>query len=130
MEVWKGRVQFVRKVVDHFVDLLTPQTTEPDFNLLSDFFSIEQTEGPQKKRQLGSDKDDRPKVDYQPVDPKWYHIRERAGGFTVGRTPNVPMPARSIARSSDVRWPAVDSIGRLQHPTFELQVSLLDQLLE
>lgn len=92
-KVWKGRVQFVRKIVDHFVELLTPPTTEPDFNLLSDFFSIEKTEGPQRKRQLGTDKNDRPKIEYPPVEPKWYHIKERAGGFTVGRTPNVPIPA-------------------------------------
>ena len=42
---WKGRVKFVRRIVDGLVELLTPPATEPDFDLLSDFFSIENIGG-------------------------------------------------------------------------------------
>jgi hypothetical protein len=97
-KTWKGRVKFVRKIVDHVVEFLTPATTEPDFDLLSDFFSIEQVEGPQRKRQSGGEKKDRPVIDMPDFVPKWYQIKERAGGFTVARNAQVEMPEGAALR--------------------------------
>jgi hypothetical protein len=97
-KTWKGRVTFVRKIVDHVVELLTPVTSEPDFDLLSDFFSIEQATGPQRHRQPGGDKKDRPVIDMPDFTPKWYHIKERVGGFTVARNVHVPMPEGAVLK--------------------------------
>jgi hypothetical protein len=91
---WKGRVKFVRGIVDSMVELLTPPTNEPDFDLLSDFFSVEQTTGAQRQRTPGDDKPERPKFDPPAVAPKWYQISEGRGGFTVSRTPQVEMPEK------------------------------------
>jgi hypothetical protein len=51
---WKNRIEFARRVVDNLVEYLTPSQTEPDFELLADFFSIEEAEGGQRNRQQGS----------------------------------------------------------------------------
>jgi len=102
-KTWKGRVTFVRKIVDSFVELLTPPTTEPDFDLLADFFSIEQTAGEQKKPRGGEngDTNGHGEIDFPPPSaPKWFQITERAGGFTVSRTANVPLPPTPALRVS------------------------------
>lgn len=92
-KVWKGRVKFVRGIVDSLVEILTPTTTEPDFDLLSDFFSVQLTSGNQRKRKTGDESIDAPKFEPPDVKPRWYRITERSGGFTLSRTPNVPLPA-------------------------------------
>ncbi len=92
-KTWKGRVTFVRRIVDSLVEILTPPATEPDFDLLSDFFSIERTSGEQRQRRVGEEVEAAPgRMDEITAKPKWYHITERTGGFTVSRMANVPMP--------------------------------------
>ena len=99
-KTWKGRVNFVRKIVDNVVDLLTPKTTEPDFDLLSDIFSIERVTGEQPKKLPGEKTKDEPTMEPIVVDPKWFRITERAGGFTITRTTGVPMPDKASLRVS------------------------------
>lgn len=103
-KLWKGRVKFVRRAVDGLVEVLTPPATEPDFDLLSDFFSIERTGGEQRHRRPGEDSKLPPHVDFPvpPSAPKWFHISPRpgGGGFTVGRVREVPMPPTPALRVS------------------------------
>src|SRR5260370_34313129 len=90
-KTWKGRVKFVRGIVDNLVEIATPPTTEPDFDLLSDFFSIERVGGNLRQRQGGEEVDENLKVRID-SEEKWFHISERVGGFTVSRMKSVPMP--------------------------------------
>src|SRR5690606_11352594 len=53
-KTWKNRVEFARRIVDHLVEYLTPNQSEPDFELLADFFSLEDPSGEQRNRQHGS----------------------------------------------------------------------------
>jgi hypothetical protein len=97
-KTWKGRVAFVRGIVDSLVEVLTPPTTEPDFDLLSDFFSIERVEGKQHQRAPGDQRKEKPVLPPIAINPKWYHITERAGGFSVSRNSAIPMPADAALR--------------------------------
>lgn len=99
-KTWKGRVKFVRGIVDSLVDVLTPSTTEPDFDLLSDFFSIDRAGGNQRQRRPGRDGNQPTALEAFIAEPKWFRIVERTGGFTVCRTPNVPMPDKPILKVS------------------------------
>jgi len=98
-KTWKGRVKFVRGIVDNLVEIVTPPTTEPDFDLLGDFFSIERVGGSQRQKP-GSGMS--PPVPNLPLagEPKWFHITERAGGFTVGRMAGIEMPQNAMLRVS------------------------------
>ncbi len=97
---WKGRVKFVRGIVDSLTELLTPATTEPDFDLLSDFFSIERVSGKQPQKEPGDKSKDPPKFKPPDVEPTWFRISERAGGFTITRTTNVIMPDKPVLQVS------------------------------
>lgn len=97
---WKGRVKFVRRIVDALFEVLTPPATEPDFDLLSDFFSIERIGGPQRQRDAGKDKKQLPKLEIAPPEPKWFYIHSRSGGFTVGRQNGVPLPENPTLKVS------------------------------
>jgi len=99
-KTWKGRVKFARRVVDALVELLTPATTEPDFDLLSDYFSIERTRGEQRQRQPG--KESESSIGFETIVPvpKWFHINERAGGFTIGQTGDAAMPENPMLKVS------------------------------
>jgi hypothetical protein len=97
-ESWKGRVKFVRGIVDSLVELLTPPTTTPDFDALSDFFSVDRAAGAQRQRKPG-DKGDEP-TGMEPVNghPKWFSISQRSGGFTIGRNTAVELPSDPTLR--------------------------------
>jgi hypothetical protein len=98
-KTWKGRVKFVRRIVDSLAELLTPPATKPDFDSLIDFFSI--PPGPDGPPQPGpGDPPPRGEIIIPPPPPKWFHITQRAGGFTVSRTANVPKPADAALRVS------------------------------
>ena len=98
-KTWKGRVTFVRGIVDKLVEIATPPTTEPNFDLLSDFFSIERAAGKQRHDPGGATP--RPSIMFPPpAPPKWYHITERRGGFTVARNAAVPMPEKVMLKVS------------------------------
>ena len=100
-KTWKGRVKFVRGIVDNFVEILTPPATEPDFDLLSDFFSIERAAGEQRQRKSGEETKLKPEIKIDvTATPKWYRITESAGGFTVSRTTAIPMPPNAALRVS------------------------------
>jgi hypothetical protein len=98
-KTWKGRVKFVRGFVDRLVEVLTPPTTEPDFDLLSDFFSIERDDGNQRQSPGGGTKRPPPPSPPQP-EPKRFRITERTGGFTVRRMADVPMPDKATLQVS------------------------------
>lgn len=97
-KTWKGRVKFVRRIVDGLTELLTPPAAEPDFDLLSDFFSIERVGGTQRQREVGDKSKQSPKFPPLVSDPKWYQITSRVGGFTVSRNAKVPKPADGALR--------------------------------
>lgn len=97
---WKGRVKFVRRIVDSLVELLTPPATEPDFDLLSDFFSIERTGGEQRQRKPGEDSKVKPRMEPVVAEPKWFHITSRGGGFTISRNSRVEVPDKAALRVS------------------------------
>ena len=99
-KTWKGRVKFVRRIVDGLVEVLTPATTEPDFDLLSDFFSIERPRGDQQRRKAGDDSGGVPDLGGISSVPKWFQITQRAGGFTVGRSSDLSLPKNAALRVS------------------------------
>jgi hypothetical protein len=92
-KTWKGRVKFVRGIVDALVEVLTPPTTQADFDLLSDFFSVERTSGSQRQKKPGEETLGPTAMEPVVSQPTWFQITERAGGFTIRRNANVPMPA-------------------------------------
>lgn len=98
-KTWKGRVTFARKIVDSIVELLTPPETEPDFDSLSEFFSVDRT-GQQRGRKPGQTERDRPEFKEISVTPKWYTVMSRAGGFTLKRNLEVPRPAATALKIS------------------------------
>jgi hypothetical protein len=99
-KVWKGRVKFVRGIVDSLVEVLTPPTTEPDFDLLSDFFSIERTGGLQPPKPDPGGAVENGGIWPVEPEPKWFHITERAGGFTIGRSTRVDLPPNAALKVS------------------------------
>jgi hypothetical protein len=99
-KTWKGRVKFVRGIVDTLVEVLTPPNTEPDLDLLSDFFSVERTSGFQPRKKPGEEAPGSTSMAPLVSESKWFHITERAGGFTISRNANMPMPRSASLRVS------------------------------
>lgn len=99
-KTWKNRVEFARKIVDGLVEYLTPSQSEPDFELLADFFSLDEPKGNQRDRQRGDQEKGDGKFPDVPFNPKWFQITERAGGFTVSRNNAKPMPAEPVLKVS------------------------------
>lgn len=97
-KTWKGRVAFVRRAVDGLVELLTPPTTEPDYDLLSDFFSIEKVGGSGRERATGAEAKGAGRLPDVIAQPKWFQITSRSGGFTVSRNDGVKMPDAAALR--------------------------------
>jgi len=97
-KTWKGRVKFVRGIVDSLVELLTPTTVEPDFDLLSDYFSLERMGGSQRRRESGTEEKKPGVMDSVLSQPTWFRISERTGGFTIGRNSDVPLPRGASLR--------------------------------
>lgn len=98
---WKGRVRFVRKIVDHLVELLNPPSDEPDFDLLSDFFSIEKAQLSTRPRPAAGDKPERAERLGGLVAPtRWYRLNERKGGFDVKASGDLAVPIGSVLRVS------------------------------
>ena len=99
-KTWKGRVKFFVKIIDGLVELLAPPPDKADFDLLSDFFSIEQVTAPQPKRKPkeGGEKT----RDFDPPDPTphWYRMQGKTGGFTICDSSSLPTPVGAILRVS------------------------------
>jgi len=100
-KTWKGRVHFFSGILDALIEVLSPKSIAPDFDLLSDFFSIDQPDSSQFNR--------RPKKPGEPIKPKfappsptpkWYRLSGRPGGFTIADSGNPPTQVGSILRVS------------------------------
>jgi hypothetical protein len=87
---WKGRVKFCRGIVDKLVLLLAPPVTKANFELLSDFFSIERAKAPQRSRAPAKNGEGKPTFAEIVAKPRWYRVQPRTGGFRL--TGNPPGP--------------------------------------
>jgi len=99
-KTWKGRVKFVRGIVDSLVEVLTPSPTEPDFDLLSSFFSIDRTGGLQRQKKIGTESKEPAGMERPVSEPKWFYITECTGGFSIHRNSKAPMPANASLKVS------------------------------
>lgn len=96
-KTWKGRVKFVRRAVDGVVELLTPPVAAADYELLRDFFSIEQPGNRGASRTRGGGVSDPVPLTIPAVPPKWFEIAHRAGGFAIKRGDrNVAIPRNQV----------------------------------
>lgn len=101
-KTWKGRVKFASKVVDALAEFLSPPTEEADFDLLSDFFSIENVSSPKPgpgRRPGDKGKSDRPITPPAPT-PRWYRSAPKPSGFRITSSPALPVPDNAILRVS------------------------------
>lgn len=80
---WKGRVTFCRKIVDSLLEVLAPPSRKADFNLLSDFFSVEKIQAPQKARRPDDSGTKDSKFKGIVAKPRWFRLDPKRGGFRV-----------------------------------------------
>lgn len=75
-KAWKGRVTFFCKILDNVIQLLTPTSTQADFSITSEFFSIEQkgTLRAASKKRVPSDDDTANVYERIPHTPRWYRL--------------------------------------------------------
>lgn len=89
---WKGRVKFVRRIVDALVETLTPTSHEPDFDLLSGFFPLSEPGSAPRRKPPGETPPEPVVVPPIESSTAWFQIVEQPGGFTIRRTAGVPLP--------------------------------------
>lgn len=89
---WKGRVNFCRKIVDSLLEVLAPPTRKAEFNLLSDFFSVEKIQSPQKKQRPGDDGKVDPPFKGINAKPRWFRLDPKRGGFRIVANAAQPIP--------------------------------------
>lgn len=101
-KTWKGRVTFCSGILDSLYELLTPKSTEPDFDLLSDFFSIERVHAPQLARREKKVGDPGDSSTFSAPEPtlRWYRLSGRPGGFTIADSGLLPTEVDSILKVS------------------------------
>lgn len=100
-KTWKGRVTFFGNILDALNEVLSPKSTAPDFELLSDFFSIDQTDSQQLNRRPKKQGEPiKPKITPPSPTPKWYRLSGRPGGFTIADSGNPPTQVGSFLRVS------------------------------
>jgi hypothetical protein len=100
-KTWKGRVAFFSNILDALNEVLSPKSTAPDFELLSDFFSIDQTDSLQmNRRPKKSGGPIKPKPTPPAPTPKWYRLSGRPGGFSIADSSNPPTQVGSTLRVS------------------------------
>ncbi len=87
---WKGRVKFCRGIVDKLVNLLSPPAKKADFELLSDFFSIERTQAPQRSREPSKVGEGKSSFKEIVAKPRWYRMTPKSGGFRLAGDPPGP----------------------------------------
>jgi hypothetical protein len=97
---WKGRVKFCRRIVDDLADFLAPPTAKADFELLSDFFSIEKTQAPQRTRMPAPEGNGRSKFGDISAKPRWYRLDGRRGGFRIVHNAGLALPENPRLRVS------------------------------
>ncbi len=88
---WKGRVTFCRKIVDFLLEVLAPPTRKADFNLLSDFFSVEKIESPQKARRPDDNGAKDPTFKGIVAKPRWFRLDPKCGGFRIVANASQPI---------------------------------------
>ena len=89
---WKGRVTFCRKIVDSLLEVVAPPSRKADFNLLSDFFSVEKIESPQKARRPDDSGEKELPFKGIPVKTRWFRLDPKRGGFRVVANASQPIP--------------------------------------
>jgi len=89
---WKGRVSFCRKIVDSLLEVLAPPNRKADFQLLSDFFSVEKIEAPQKARRPDDNGANDPAFKGIVAKPRWFRLDPKRGGFRVVANTSLPIP--------------------------------------
>lgn len=97
---WKNKVGFARRIVDNLAEWLTPPSTQPDFDLLSEYFSLQRTKGEQRQRVPGAETDGAASMDPIEPKPRWYRVWERKGGFTLARSHDAPLPMNAALKIS------------------------------
>lgn len=97
---WKGRVGFVRKIVDNLVDHLTPAVEEADFDILSEVFSIEKNLATRPKLKPDPEGKQAKTFDVISPNPSWFRMSPRGGGFTIRPTGTVEVPANAMLKIS------------------------------
>lgn len=99
-KVWKGRVKFCRRIVDHLVELLTPPTNTADFDLLADFFSVEKIEAPQKSRRPEDRGTSPPDFGSFTNKATWYRLEGRRGGFRIASVKGEELSPQTLLQVS------------------------------
>lgn len=101
-KTWKGRVAFFSNILDSLNELLTPKSSAPDFDLLSDFFSIDKTLAPQlnKRPKKPGEPGDKPPFTPPPSTPRWYRLNGKPGGFIIADSGSPPTEVGSVLRVS------------------------------
>ena len=72
--------------------MLQPTTRKADFNLLSDFFSVEEFASPQKARRPDANGEGEPAFGGIVPTPRWYRLDPRRGGFRIASSTTQPVP--------------------------------------
>jgi len=99
-KTWKGRVSFCCRIVDSLVELLSPPPDEADFELLSDFFSIDQVSAAKPNRKPGDKGTNSDGFIRPEPKPRWYRISRKVGGFRITNSPDLPIPENMALRIS------------------------------
>ena len=100
-KTWKGRVKFVRKLIDELETVLNPKSSEADFNLLAHLFQRPKDDAPPKPTQTpGGTDDDTTKPGPIVVEPnaRWFEVRPRSGGFRLTASKKIARPAGARLR--------------------------------
>jgi hypothetical protein len=81
----KGRIEFVKKIVDQLYTVLTPSVEKADFNFLSGYFSLlepKTTDGSKGGKNDGENGIVVPAT-FPEEKPKWYKLQKIARGFSI-----------------------------------------------
>lgn len=99
-KTWKGRVTFCSRIIDALAEYLAPPTQEADFDLLSDFFSIESVSNPKPRRKPGEKGKNNPAHRPPVPTPRWYRSAPKEGGFRITASKSLPVPPNASLRLS------------------------------
>jgi hypothetical protein len=97
---WKGRVTFCSRIIDALAEYLAPPTQDADFDLLSDFFSIENISNPKPRRKPGEKGKSNPVMKPPVPTPRWFRSAPKEGGFRITASKSLPIPPNANLRLS------------------------------
>ena len=98
---WRRRVKFVRGIVDALAEVLEPPSDAPDFDLLSDFFAFDRVDAdPRPRAAPGAKSSQAGRLAELAPAKRWYRIHDRAGGFTLSPSNDLPVPIGARLRVS------------------------------